>query len=169
MTLQEACKAPDGFSNQFFNGVLAIVMGIVTMVRLTKNMPKKLTDGTLYSSPVYYVDSAMQSKGGHRLPETTISTSEYMTMLKRMAELEEKVSAMCMKQSAMPPEKEEMLNTAISRVEALEQELSSTKKVIANFISQLKTLVPFTTRIWLESRGVSFSHMVLNFDSMSAS
>lgn len=139
MTLQEACKAPEGFSNQFFNGVLAIVMGIVTMVRLTKNMPKKLTDGTLYSSSVYY-DSTEQSRGGHQLPEPTISTSEYMTMLKRMAELEEKVSALCMKQCAMPPEKEAMLNTAISRVEALEQELSSTKKVIANFVAPAKKL-----------------------------
>ncbi|PKI59498.1 hypothetical protein CRG98_020129, partial [Punica granatum] len=143
LALQEACKASEGFSNHLFNGVLAIVMGIVTMVRLTKNMPKKLTDGTLYSSPVYYVGSSVQSKGGHQLPEQGISTSEYMTMLKRMAELEDKVSALCMKQSVMPPEKEEMLNTAISRVEALEHELSSTKKALEESLSRQNELLAY--------------------------
>ncbi|KAK4793558.1 hypothetical protein SAY86_023993 [Trapa natans] len=144
MTLQEACKATEGgLSNQLFNGVLAIVMGIVTMVRLTKNMPKRLTAGTLYSSSVYYADSEVQSRGGHRLPEQAISTSEYMTMIKRMAELEEKVGVLYMKQGTMPPEKEEMLNTAITRVEALEQELSSTKKALEESLTRQNELMAY--------------------------
>ncbi|KAK4741120.1 hypothetical protein SAY87_024708 [Trapa incisa] len=168
-TLQEACKAAEGgLSNQFFNGVLAIVMGILTMVRLTKNvamvrltknMPKKLTDGTFYSSSVYYDDSRVQSRGGHRLPEQTISTSEYMTMIKRMAELEEKVSVLYTKQGAMPPEKEEMLNTAMDRVEALEQELSSTKKALEESLTrQNELLVYIEKKKWVSSKNTFCSH-----------
>lgn len=140
-------------------------MGIVTMVRLTKNMPKNLTDGTLYSSPTYYVDSTMRSKGGHQLPETAISTSEYMNMIKRMAELEEKVSVLCAKQRAMPPEKEEMLNKAISRMEALEHELSSTKKVTEklHFPSSLAKIFS-AVLIWGSAKTTEFASvlMVLN-------
>lgn len=47
-----------------------------------------------------------------------------------MAELEEKVTVLTVKPVAMPAEKEEMLNAAVSRVDVLEQELLATKKVL---------------------------------------
>lgn len=111
-------------------------MGIVTMIRLTRNMPRKITEAAVYGSPVYYNDMTMKS---HRqLPAPAmISHAEYVTMMKCMAELEEKVAILSMKPAVMPAEKEEMLNAAISRVGALEQELSSTKKVMTN--SDLQT------------------------------
>ena len=46
-----------------------------------------------------------------------------------MAELEDKVSVLIGKPAAMPPETEEMLNGALSRVCTLEEELSAAKKV----------------------------------------
>lgn len=49
--------------------------------------------------------------------------------MKRMAELEEKVTVLSVK-PVMPPEKEEMLNNALTRVSTLEQELGATKKVL---------------------------------------
>ncbi|KAA8523007.1 hypothetical protein F0562_009430 [Nyssa sinensis] len=48
--MDDACKPSQGFSNPIFTRVMSVVMGIVTMVRLTGNMPRKLTDATLYSS-----------------------------------------------------------------------------------------------------------------------
>ena len=54
--------------------------------------------------------------------------SEYKIVMKRMAELEAKLQTMN-KPACMPPEKEEMLNAAISRADALEHELMATKKV----------------------------------------
>lgn len=65
----------------------------------------------------------------HQLPEPAISVSDFMSVLKRMAELEEKANVLSMKPAAMPAEKEEMLNAAICRVDALEQELEATRKV----------------------------------------
>uniref|UniRef100_A0A453F9V2 CRAL-TRIO domain-containing protein n=1 Tax=Aegilops tauschii subsp. strangulata TaxID=200361 RepID=A0A453F9V2_AEGTS len=50
-------------------------------------------------------------------------------VLRRLRELEEKVVVLETKPSQMPVEKEELLNTAVCRVDALEAELISTKKV----------------------------------------
>lgn len=99
---------------------MAFLMGIVAMVKLTRNMPKRLTDSTFYSSTVYGDDTTFK----HQPSCSTIPGSELMSVMKRMAELEERV-----KPSSKPHEKEVLLNAAISRVDALEQELNETKKV----------------------------------------
>ena len=119
-----------GFSNPLVSGMMTFVMGIVTMIRLTRNMPKKLTDATLYSTATYYDDLAEDQVNTHKLAGPAISEAEYFGMMKRLGELEGKVIALSGKPATMPPEKEEMLNAALSRVDALEQELASTKKVL---------------------------------------
>jgi hypothetical protein len=50
-------------------------------------------------------------------------------ILRRLHELEEKVHALEAKPSQLPIEKEEVLNAAVRRVDGLEAELISTKKV----------------------------------------
>lgn len=91
------------------------------MVKLTRNMPKRLTDSTFYSSTVYGDDTTFKNQAPSR---PAISGTDLMSVMKRMAELEERV-----KPTTMTHEKEEMLNTALGRVEALEHELIATKKV----------------------------------------
>lgn len=51
------------------------------------------------------------------------------SMLKRLGDLEQKVETLQSKPSEMPSEKEELLNAAVCRVDALEAELIATKKV----------------------------------------
>lgn len=121
-----SCKAPEGISNPIIGGIMALVMGIFTVVRLARNMPKKVTEASLYDSSFYYDTTMMK---GHQLPPPAITSTDYMSMMKRMAELEKKVIVLSNKPAVMPPEKEELLNAALSRVDALEQQLSSTKKV----------------------------------------
>lgn len=122
-------KTSDGFSNQIFTGVMTFVMGIVTMVRMTRNMPKRLTDSTFYSNSMYG-DEMIKGQGHqYRTPDTAISSEDYFIMMKRMNELEERVSILTKKPPSMPTEKEEMLNNALNRIGTLEQELSGTKKV----------------------------------------
>jgi hypothetical protein len=128
-TQYDACKAPQAISSPLFTGVMALVTGIVTMIRVTRNVPRKMTDATIYSSPVYCDDTAVKSLE-HQSP--AISSADYMTVLKRMAELEDKVSVLSAKPVSMPPEKEEMLSAALSRVDGLEQELMATKKVVSH-------------------------------------
>ncbi|KAK6924417.1 CRAL-TRIO lipid binding domain, partial [Dillenia turbinata] len=139
--LADACKNADGFSNHIISGLMAFVMGIVTMIRLTRNMPRKLTDATLYSNPSYCVDTMMKDHG-RQLPAPSISAAEYLKMMTRMAELEEKVSILSMKPS-FSAEKEEMLNAAISKVDTLEQELMSTKKALEDSLARQEELVAY--------------------------
>ncbi|KAK4340358.1 hypothetical protein RND71_041820 [Anisodus tanguticus] len=124
--VHNACKSSEGFGNPVFSGVMTLVMGIVTLVRMTKNMPRKLTDATLLAGSLYSADMVKeQAHHGH-----VISTKDYISMMKRMEELEEKVITLSHKPSSMPPEKEEMLNSAINRVDSLEQELLATKQTL---------------------------------------
>lgn len=96
------------------------------MVRLTRNVPRKLTDSNLYSKPTYCDDETMLKS-----QETTpaVSDADYRAVIKRMAELEESLNVMSKKPVTMPAEKEEMLNSALSRVDVLEHELAAAKKV----------------------------------------
>ncbi|KAH7833142.1 hypothetical protein Vadar_003460 [Vaccinium darrowii] len=136
----DACKPSQGISNQIFTGAMAFVMGIVTRVRLARNMPRKLTDATLYSTAMFGVDPMMKP---HQLPAPAISTAEYFSMMKRMGKLEEKVTVLSNKPAVMPPEKEEMLNSALSRVDVLEQELSSTKKALEDALVKQEELLAY--------------------------
>ena len=122
--MHNSCQIPDGFGSKIFTGVVTVLMGIVTMVRLTKNMPKKLADSTFYSSPDYCDDDSVS--GAAKLQSQVTA----MSVVKRMAELEERVAVLSMRPVSMPPEKEAMLNSALSRIEALEQDLIATRKVL---------------------------------------
>lgn len=99
---------------------MALLMGVITMLRLTRNVPRNVTEVAVYGEPVYC--------DGNVIKAPAISMDDQMAIMRRMAELEEKVKVLSTK-PAMPPEMGEMLNNALSRVSTLEQELASTKKV----------------------------------------
>ncbi|KAJ4716560.1 Phosphatidylinositol/phosphatidylcholine transfer protein [Melia azedarach] len=134
----DGCKNPDGV----FGGFLAFVMGIVTMVRLSRNMPRKLTEAALYGSPVFYGDTMMKGHV-HKLQGPSMSGADHMSMVKRMAELEEKVNTLTAKPAAIPPEKEAMLNAAMSRVNTLEEQLAATRKALEDSLAQQKELLAY--------------------------
>lgn len=64
------------------------------------------------------------------LTQTDLSSS---STIKRLSELEEKVEKLESKLNVMPPEKEELLNAAVCRVDAVEAELIAAKKVTISF------------------------------------
>ncbi|GAV65275.1 CRAL_TRIO domain-containing protein/CRAL_TRIO_N domain-containing protein [Cephalotus follicularis] len=142
--MHDACKVPPGgASSQIFTGVLAIVMGIVTMIKVTRNMPKKLTD-TIYSRASYCDDTMFEGlASSEKFPPPAISSAQYFAAMKRLAELEERVSVLSMKPATMPAEKEEQLNNALSRVDALEQELMATKKALEDSLAQQQELIEY--------------------------
>ncbi|BBH09376.1 SEC14-like 3, partial [Prunus dulcis] len=137
-SVHDACKVPEGLTNQLLSAIMAFIMGIVAIVRLARSMPRKLTEATLYGNPVYYNGMVVK---GQPLPAPTISRNDYMNMMKRMAELEEKVNAVSSKPAVMPPEKEDLLNVALNRVNALEQELSATKKALEDTLVRQDELI----------------------------
>ncbi|XVE87343.1 hypothetical protein DITRI_Ditri18aG0110000 [Diplodiscus trichospermus] len=141
--MQEACKVPDGLSSHLFTGVMTFVMGIATMMRVTRNMPRRVTDGNIHSNPDYCVDPEVKNQEpSAKLSSEAISPAEVMSIMKRMAELEERIRIMNMKPT-MPPEKEEMLNSAVNRADALEQELMATKKALEESLAQQQEFVAY--------------------------
>lgn len=91
-------------------------MGIVTMVRMTRTMPQ----------------SYPSMKGqNHLMIENQSSSGKFSdeSIVKRVNELEEKLTAISRKPAKVAPETQNLLNAAISRIDKLEQELTDTKKV----------------------------------------
>ncbi|XP_057966200.1 phosphatidylinositol/phosphatidylcholine transfer protein SFH3-like [Malania oleifera] len=141
--VHETCKAPQGRSNHILNGVMAFVMGLVTLIRLTTNMPRKLTDAILCSTPMYCDTMINDHPHPQKLPAPSVSHADYLSITKRMAELEDKVISLSTKPASMPPEKEEMLNAAINRVSDLEQQLSATKKALEDALVRQEELLAY--------------------------
>ncbi|XP_073024024.1 phosphatidylinositol/phosphatidylcholine transfer protein SFH3-like [Primulina eburnea] len=142
--VHDICKPSKGLSNYLFAGVMTLLMGAVTMVRMSRNMPKKLTDATLYSSSMCDVDTMIKgSKNACELPGTAISSEDYYMMMKRMSELEERVMVLNKKPAVMPPDKEEMLDNALNRVDTLEQELSATKKALEDALFRQEEVLAY--------------------------
>ncbi|KAM7275232.1 hypothetical protein ACFE04_017098 [Oxalis oulophora] len=117
-----------GFSSKVMNGLISVVLGVVAMIRFTHNVPKRLTEAALYSTTPYYNNGTMGKD--HQQQGSSISNSEYLTLMKKMGELEEKMNIIIAKPASMPPEKEELLTAALNRVGTLEQELSAAKKAL---------------------------------------
>ncbi|AET03871.1 putative cellular retinaldehyde binding/alpha-tocopherol transport, CRAL/TRIO [Medicago truncatula] len=139
LTVPDSCKIHEKVNSQIFTGMMAFVMGLITMVRMTRNMPKRLTDANFYSNSVYSGGDFKTEDSNDQLTNPTISAQEFMTVMKRMAELEDKMGNMNTT-TCMPPEKEEMLNAAISRADALEQELMATKKALEDSLAKQEEL-----------------------------
>jgi len=138
-------ETPAGLSNPVFSGIMALVMGIVTMVRLTRNMPRKISEAAVYGSPVYYNDMVVTGHHHKQLPLAAAPPHglDYMAVMKRMAELEERVTVLGAKPASMPAEKEELLNSAMDRVTALELELSATKKALEESLARQGELMAY--------------------------
>ena len=120
-------------------------MSIATMLRVTRNMPGKVLGVAIGGSkPATLTKSKSKIQARQRSKislEAVKAADEDGVSAKRLAELEEKIIALITKPATMPTDKEEMLQAAVSRVSALEEELAATKKVSSS--TYLKT----TTRI----------------------
>ncbi|CAI0459786.1 unnamed protein product [Linum tenue] len=89
------------------------------------------TTAKIHSSPVYCEEpiQRMQQPILTQPAIPTVAVSEFMAMVKRMNEMEEKVIVLSNRPNLMPPEKEDLLNVALTRIDTLEEELTATKKV----------------------------------------
>lgn len=146
-TLADVYKGPDGFSNHILAGVMAFVMGIVTMLRVTRVVPKKIVDAAIdHVSPVYCAQTMVKAQMHQQLPASTVSAAEYSSVMKRLIKLEETVNILSMKPAEMAIEKEEQLKAAVSRVDALEAELAATKKALEDALARQEELVAYVDK-----------------------
>jgi hypothetical protein len=107
-------------------------MSIATMLRVTRNMPGKVLGaaiGGTKPATLTKSKSKIQARQRSKISLDAVKVAEDVVSAKRLAELEEKIIALLTKPATMPADKEEMLQAAVSRVSALEEELAATKKV----------------------------------------
>ncbi|CAN1757226.1 Phosphatidylinositol/phosphatidylcholine transfer protein SFH12 [Linum perenne] len=115
----------EGTSSPLITGVMAFVTGIVTMIKVSRNMPKKITNGTTYPGSVH-CEEPMQRV----MQQPIVNQPAVPTVVKKMNEMEDKVTVLSNRPNLMPPEKEDLLNAALSRIDTLEEELAATKKAL---------------------------------------
>lgn len=115
--------------------IVAFFTALLTIFRsLAGGVTKKLHDASP-SKELNIIDLTLdavpQESRPPSPPPAFTEADQLSNVLKRLGELEEKVDTLQSKPSEMPYEKEELLNAAVCRVDALEAELIATKKVKA--------------------------------------
>ncbi|XP_022633832.1 phosphatidylinositol/phosphatidylcholine transfer protein SFH3-like [Vigna radiata var. radiata] len=123
LALSKDCLSSNSNSNKFrvpfTGGIMSVLMAVITVIRLAKKVPKKITGTDLFGNTAHC--------NGNKMKAPAICMDDQMSMMKRMVELEEKVNILS-KKPDIPAEMEELLNKALSRISTLEQELVITKK-----------------------------------------
>ncbi|KAK4783658.1 hypothetical protein SAY86_008032 [Trapa natans] len=131
-------------------------------------------EDSLCNSQLFYVETTAMTKGiPLELRGPVISGAELLMMVKRMAQLEERMATLCNKETAMPIDKEQMLSSAMSRIEALEKELSNTKKALEDSMGKQQELAAYMEKKKKKRQGwlvnpynllsVSFQTWLFNF------
>ncbi|KAG2397918.1 Phosphatidylinositol/phosphatidylcholine transfer protein3 [Vigna angularis] len=129
LALSKNCLSSNSNSNKFripfTGGIMSVLMAVITVIRLAKKVPRKITGTDLFSNTAH--------SNGNKMKAPAICMDDQMSMMKRMVELEEKVNILS-KKPDIPAEMEELLNKALSRISTLEQDLAITKKVLLVFL-----------------------------------
>ncbi|KAK4477124.1 hypothetical protein RD792_016334 [Penstemon davidsonii] len=141
-------KAPERFHARFLAALVTFFMTIFLFFRsISSRVTKKLPDASSqheHTVQEFAFDSV--PKEDFRPPSPTPSFTEaelLSSVLKRLCELEEKVNTLQDKPSEMPFEKEELLNAAVYRVDALEAELIATKKALHEALMKQEDLLAY--------------------------
>uniref|UniRef100_A0A0E0JV67 CRAL-TRIO domain-containing protein n=1 Tax=Oryza punctata TaxID=4537 RepID=A0A0E0JV67_ORYPU len=127
--------------------LLAVFMAIITLVRSVKDLAAKRLPDKNESEQQYstlYPDS--MPKEEFRPPSPTpgfVEAELFSSVLQRLGDLEEKFLMLQDKPSEMPCEKEELLNAAVRRVDALEAELIVTKKALHEALIRQEELLAY--------------------------
>lgn len=139
-------KALWGMRGQIVMILTAFILAIFTYIRLVtgqvaKRLPSRIFEALEVDNHDLTFPLEPLTSGAHRPPSSPgpgFREAELSSVLGRLRDLEETMVSLQAKPSEMPSEKEELLNAAVRRVDALEAELIATKKV-----SLLVSLLPF--------------------------
>lgn len=144
----ETPKAPEGFRAQMMAMFMAFVMTFYTLFQsVTNHVTKKLVNTSSDQNlnfPEISFDVAPKEEFRPPSPPPPFSETQLLSsVMKRLGELEEMVYTIQAKPSRMPCEKEELLNAAVCRVDALEAELIATKKALHEALMRQEELLAY--------------------------
>ncbi|CAA0827427.1 Phosphatidylinositol/phosphatidylcholine transfer protein SFH8 [Striga hermonthica] len=138
-------KVPEGYRAR----LLAALMSFLTTLFLFFGVMKKLgadTETKHDDQTSRGFSFGTNTKEEFRPPSPTPSFTEaelLTSVVKRLSELEDKVDTLQSKPYEMPYEKEELLNAAVYRVDALEAELIATKKALHEALMRQEELLAY--------------------------
>ncbi|KAK6121451.1 hypothetical protein DH2020_044811 [Rehmannia glutinosa] len=134
-------KAPEGIRARLLAALMTFLMTLFLFFRsISCHVTKKLDDAS-----TQHEQTAQEfSSGKTPSPTPSFTDAELLSsVVKRLGELEEKVNTLQAKPSEMPYEKEELLNAAVYRVDALEAELIATKKALYEALMKQEELLAY--------------------------
>ncbi|XP_038706419.1 phosphatidylinositol/phosphatidylcholine transfer protein SFH8-like isoform X1 [Tripterygium wilfordii] len=144
---QDTQKTPEGIRARIAIALMAFFMMLLTFFRTVSfRVTKKLPGTSSAHEQTIPGPASDTTQEEFRPPSPTPGFSEaelLSNVLKRFAELEEKVDVLQAKPSEMPCEKEELLNAAICRVDGLEAELIATKKALYEALMRQEELLAY--------------------------
>ncbi|XP_031392926.1 phosphatidylinositol/phosphatidylcholine transfer protein SFH8-like [Punica granatum] len=144
----ETPKAPEGVRARMFLAIVAFFMTFLTLFRsfashVTKKLSQPLPEAD-QSIPELALDAVQKEECRPPSPTPAFTEADLLaSVVKRLGELEEKVDTLQAKPSEMPYEKEELLNAAVCRVDALEAELIATKKALHEALMRQEELLAY--------------------------
>ncbi|KAG8070526.1 hypothetical protein GUJ93_ZPchr0006g45013 [Zizania palustris] len=128
-TTKAVVNTSDGSNRLLFGAIMALVMSIATLLRVSRNTPNKL--------------SKSKAQQRSKMPVEAVSETECAVSAKRLAEIEKMVGAILARPAEMPADQEEMLETAVRRVTALEEELAATKKALQETLERQREIMSY--------------------------
>lgn len=138
----------EGIRAQIITWLTVLIMSLFAMLcSASSKMARRISNQSIKHDD-YYVEYPQEHeyKEEFRPPSPAPSYTEkdvLSSMLRRLGELEDKVQVLETKPSEMPFEKEELLNAAVRRVDALEAELISTKKALYEALMRQDELLAY--------------------------
>lgn len=147
LPLPQMQKTPEGIYAPVLVALMTFFMTLFTLFRSVAGHVTKKLPGTLSNPEQDTSTITSDATGKQELctspTATCIEPDLLSSMLKRLGELEEKVDTLQSKPSEMPYEKEELLNAAVCRVDALEAELIATKKALHDALMRQEELLAY--------------------------
>ncbi|KAK8625034.1 hypothetical protein V6N13_089914 [Hibiscus sabdariffa] len=141
LTLPETPNSPEGNRAWVLLTVMAFFISLYTLLRsVVFNITSKLP-GTFSGDEL--APDVTQREELPPSPPLLSQTDALSSVFKKLVELEEKVDTLQAKPSEMPYEKEELLNAAVCRVDALEAELIATKKALREALMRQEELLAY--------------------------
>ncbi|KAJ4701985.1 Phosphatidylinositol/phosphatidylcholine transfer protein [Melia azedarach] len=137
-------KGPEGTFAFIWASLIAFFMTLITLARsLVFRVNEEKFSHSANCITNMTVDPMPEEVFFTPSPALRFTESDLSTVLKRMAELEQKVDMLQGRPTQMPFEKEELLNAAVYRVDALEAELISTKKALYEALMRQEELLAY--------------------------
>lgn len=150
-----APKDTEGILARVLVMIITYVMAVFTFFRavpflVIKKLPASLpqTEGyatELGSNGEVAATTKEESRPPSPVPDLT-ETELLTSVMKKLTELEGKIGTLQTKPNEMPYEKEELLNAAVCRVDALEAELIATKKALYEALMRQEELLAYIDR-----------------------